>query len=67
MGFNREVAEDAALYWSKAPGDLAKLIEQADAMPQAEIDALAAKARQRIATAYSWEFICSEYENLFLK
>ena len=67
VGFNREVAEDAALYWSKAPGDLAKLIEQADAMPQAEIDALAAKARQRIATAYSWEFICSEYENLFLK
>ena len=67
VGFNREVAEDAALYWSKAPGDLAKLIEQADAMPQAEIDALAAKARQRIATAYSWEFICREYENLFLK
>ena len=67
VGFNREVAEDAALYWSKAPGDLAKLIEQADAIPQAEIDALAAKARQRIATAYSWEFICSEYEKLFLK
>ena len=67
VGFNREVAEDAALYWSKEPGDLAKLIEQADAMPQEEIAVLAAKAKQRIATAYSWEFICSEYENLFLK
>lgn len=28
--FNREVAEDCALYWSRDDGDLAKLIDQAD-------------------------------------
>lgn len=67
VGFNREVAEDSALYWSKEPGDLARLIEQADNMTPEQIAQLAAKAKQRIATAYSWEFICGEYEKLFLK
>lgn len=67
VGFNREVAEDAALYWTKQPGDLAKLIERADAMPAEEIAALGAKAKKRIADAYSWEFITSEYEKVFLQ
>ena len=67
VGFNREVAEDSALYWSKEPGDLARLIEQADNMTPEQIAQLAAKAKQRIATAYSWELICGEYEKLFLK
>ena len=66
VGFNREVAEDSALYWSKEPGDLARLIEQADAMTPEDIAQLAAMAKQRIATAYSWQFICDEYEKLFL-
>ena len=67
VGFNREVAEDAALYWSKQPGDLAKLIEAADTMTKDEIAQLAAKAKNRIATAYSWEYICGQYEKLFLQ
>ena len=40
VGFNREVAEDAALYWSKAPGDLAKLIESADQLQEDQIAAI---------------------------
>lgn len=67
VGFNREVAEDSALYWTKEPGNLASLIESADAMTADSISLLADKAKNRIATAYSWEFICSEYEKLFLK
>ena len=67
VGFNREVAEDAALYWRKQPGDLAKLIEQADTMDQEQIAQLATKAKNRIATAYSWEYICGQYEKLFLQ
>ena len=67
VGFNREVAEESALYWSKETGDLARLIEQADEMTQEEIAALGVKAKKRIADAYSWEFIAAEYENLFLK
>ena len=67
VGFNREVAEDAALYWTKEPGNLAALIEAADELAESQIAALGEKAKKRIADAYSWEFICSEYEKLFLK
>lgn len=66
VGFNQEVAENAALYWSKDAGDLAQLIEEADNMPRERIAELAAKAKQRIASAYSWEYICGQYEKLFL-
>ena len=66
VGFNREVAEEAAIYWSKDAGDLAALIEKADTMSAEEISALGAKAKARIADAYSWQFITDEYANLFL-
>lgn len=67
VGFNREVGEDAALYWTKESGNLAKLIEKVDIMPQKDIDTLGAKAKQRILEAYSWEYIVEQYENLFLR
>jgi len=66
VGFNREVAENAALYWSKAPGELAALIDNADTLSAHQIETLGKKAKARIADAYSWEFIASEYEKLFL-
>ena len=66
VGFNREVAEDAALYWTKEPGNLARCIDEADKLPQDEITALGQKAKQRIKDAYSWQFIAAEYEKLFL-
>lgn len=66
VGFNREVAEESALYWSKAEGDLAALIERADRMPAEERAAMGRKAKERIGTAYSWQFIADEYEKLFL-
>ena len=67
VGFNQEVAEDAALYWSKENGDLAKLIEQADQLDDAQIAALGEKAKKRIADAYSWQFITDEYSKLFME
>ena len=66
VGFNREVAEDAALYWTKASGDLAALIEKADNLSPADMEQLGALAKKRIADAYSWNFIAAEYERLFL-
>ena len=66
VGFNQEVAEDAALYWTKEDGNLAHLIEQADELSAEQIAELGKKAKARIADAYSWQFICKEYENLFL-
>lgn len=67
VGFNREVAEDAALYWTKQPGSLARLIHQADAMDAAQIAALGDRAKARIRDAYSWQFIADRYESLFLE
>jgi len=67
VGFNREVAEDAALYWTKEPGSLAKLIETADRLTLEEIGQLEQKAKDRIRDAYSWQFIADEYEKLFLE
>lgn len=66
VGFNREVAEDAALYWTKETGNLAKLIERADSMEEREIVEIGQKAKKRIQDAYSWGFITNKYESVFL-
>ena len=65
VGFNREVAENAALYWSKDPGSLAGLINYADQMPREEIIRYGKAAKERIRTAYSWEKIADQYRGLF--
>lgn len=65
VGFNREVAEDAALYWNKQPGNLASLIDQADNMNVGEITELGEKSSQRVVEAYSWQHIADEYKQLF--
>lgn len=66
VGFNREVAQDAALYWRKEAGDLAALIERADLMREEAVTRLGQMAKHRIQDAYSWEHISNLYENAFL-
>lgn len=66
VGFNREVADDAALYWNKDGGNLASLIEHADKVNSAEREQIGKKARERISKAYSWRTISDEYEQTFL-
>lgn len=67
VGFNREVAEDAALYWSKEDSNLAMLINRADRMSVDEIAKLGERAKKRIREAYSWEYICNRYADVFAK
>lgn len=67
VGFNREVAENAALYWTKEPGSLASLIERADAMSEEGASALGTAAKTRVAEAYSWRLIAGEYRSLFCR
>lgn len=67
VGFNREVAEDTALYWTKEFGNLAVLIEQADVMSAAELEKLGESARHRIEGAYSWQYISDEYAILWIR
>ncbi|WP_343010475.1 beta 1-4 rhamnosyltransferase Cps2T [Bifidobacterium adolescentis] len=65
VGFNREVAEDSALYWTKQSGNLASLIDWADGMNADEISELGKKASLRIVEAYSWQHIADEYKSRF--
>lgn len=65
VGFNKEVAEDAALYWNKEDGNLANLINKADKMSKGDILKLGEKAKKRIKDAYSWEYISDRYFDLF--
>ena len=67
VGFNREVAEDAALYWTKEVGSLRSLVEKADVMKSEEITKLAEKAKARVRKAYNWEYISSKYEEEFTR
>lgn len=67
VGFNREVAEDAAMYWNKKDGNLAALIVKADLMSDDEIITMGEKAKKRIKDAYSWHYICDRYKEEFLK
>lgn len=69
VGFNREVAEDAALYWTKEEGSLGSLIDKADAMgdESKSIKMLGVMGRHRIKTQYSWDSIADKYERIFSK
>lgn len=64
VGFNREVAEDAALYWSLDDGNLAELIGKADNMTPEEIEQYGIMAKKRITEAYSWQHICDSYAKI---
>ena len=66
VGFNREVAEDGALYWTKEEGNLASLIEKADGLSPEQIDKYSFRAKERIRVAYSWSYIVDLYEKVFL-
>lgn len=65
VGFNREVAEDAAIYWNKEDKNLASLIDKADKMTKDELFSLGKKAKQRINSAYSWKHISDKYKEVF--
>jgi len=67
VGFNREVAEDAALYWKRTEGNLAALIEKTDEMIESKRKAMGAKAKERIKIAYSWKIIGDKYEKLWMR
>lgn len=65
VGFNREVAEDSALYWNKKKGNLAALIDYADNLDEAEKNRLGRLSTQRIEDVYSWNSIAEQYKTAF--
>lgn len=62
VGFNEEVADDAALYWTKEDGNLAQLIDNCEGIDR---EPLGIKAKERIKTAYSWEYISGRYAEIW--
>ena len=67
VGFNEEVGMTSALYWTKENGNLATLIDSADQMDSEERLEFGRKAKYRVKTAYSWQFISHRYAEAFLK
>lgn len=64
--FNKEVAEDGALYFTKEKGNLSALIERIDNYEDKDILECSIKAKERINNFYSWGFIVDQYESTFL-
>ena len=67
VGFNKEVGLDTALYWTKEDVKLADLIDRTDTLSSEEIDVLGKKAKERVRTAYSWDFICKQYKEAWIR
>ncbi|EOH84871.1 beta 1-4 rhamnosyltransferase Cps2T [Enterococcus casseliflavus] len=67
VGFNREVAEDCALYWKKEEGSLSELINEVERLGDEEIIDLGRKAKNRVSNFYTWEIISDQYEKVFTK
>lgn len=67
VGFNREVGEEGALYWTKEEGNLAALINNADKLAPEVINEIGIIAKKRIVDAYSWELIAQKYRDVFLE
>lgn len=65
VAFNREVGEDAAVYWKKDGGSLKEILNRMDSLEDSERKELGSKAKERIIKAYSWEKIVEDYEQIF--
>lgn len=66
VGFNREVAGNAALYWNKEIQNLSALIDEAEQMDDNKRKEYGTAAKKRIKSIYSWEFISDKYLAAFL-
>ena len=53
--FNREVAEDAGLYWEKTAGSLSLLLNETEKLNDDQLDELGKAGLRRIKTQYRWE------------
>lgn len=65
VGFNKEVGDDATLYWNMKQGNLSSLINSVDSFDEKEISNYGSKAKKRILDYYSWNYIVAKYENCF--
>lgn len=67
VGFNREVGEDGALYFTKESGNLATLIDVLETYDEVAATNYGYNAKERINSEYTWKKIINDYEKLFNK
>lgn len=67
VGFNKEVAEDGAIYFQKEDGSLRNVMKEAENFTREQILALENNAKNRVKTEYSHEMIVDKYEEIFTK
>ncbi|SFP37127.1 polymer biosynthesis protein, WecB/TagA/CpsF family [Butyrivibrio proteoclasticus] len=63
--YNREVVQDAGLYWYKDEGNLAEVISQVETLGSDGRKAMDFKAKKRIKDHYTWDYISQKYEEEF--
>ena len=64
--FNKEVADDSAVFWEKDNGSLSKLIEKVDSFENTQIEQYKNKAVNRIESEYSWDSVANKYKLIFV-
>lgn len=64
--FNKAVAKEGAMYWTKSLGDLATQINRAESYEKKRIGDYTKAAHKRVADEFTWESIIAKYERLFL-
>lgn len=67
VSFNREVAEDSALYWNKEYGNLSELINSVDIISKIEIRNLGELSKKIVYKKYTRDIICKKYLTTFNK
>lgn len=65
VGFNKEVAQEGAIYWTKEYGNLSNLIDKIDNISTDKIKEYSYEAKKKIQDNYSWERIIVKYESIF--
>lgn len=65
VGFNKEVADKAAFYWSKQNNSLSNLINECDGLDSAMREHYDYLSTERVKSEYSWKKIVCDYESTF--
>ena len=67
VGFNREVGQNAALYWTKEKGNLAALIDKVDEMNRDQREKYGLLAKNIIRESYNWRLISEQYKRVWIE
>ncbi|MBO6158390.1 MAG: DUF1972 domain-containing protein [Firmicutes bacterium] len=62
VGFNREVGENAAIYWTKENSSLSSIIDDTDRLNPKERELFSSRAKERINDDYNWTIIGDKYK-----